>query len=285
MAITNLKNQIQNIINLPALPSITMEIIGIIDNPDTDVILLSKIIAKDQVLTSKVLKVANSPFYSYPRIISTIDFAITILGFETVKEIVLSVSYINYFKNYKIKLFDINKFWTHSIISSVICREMAKFINYKILGEAFVAGLIHDIGIFIMSQFYQKEFKELIEKVETDGEDLIVNEKDIYGYSHESIGSWLLERWNLPVQLVEAVNFHHHPENAEINPILTSLLYYTEYLTMKSELSKYNCEQKLVFSPDYLSILNFKEMKDIDAIYEKNKKVIEIEIEKTKYFT
>ena len=284
MAITNLKNQIQNIINLPALPSITMEIIGIIDNPDTNVISLSKIIAKDQVLASKVLKVANSPFYSYPRIISTIDFAITILGFETVKEIVLSVSYINYFKNYKIQVFDINKFWTHSIISSVICREIAKLINYKIVGEAFVAGLIHDIGIFIMSQFYQKEFKELIDKVEVNGENLITIEKDIYGYSHEDIGSWLLERWNFPVQLVEAVNFHHHPGRAEINSTLTSLLYYTEYLTMKTELSQYNCEKNLSFSPDYLPFINLKDMKDIDDIFEKNREVIEAQVEKAKYF-
>jgi HD-like signal output (HDOD) protein len=285
MAITNLKNQIQNIINLPALPSITMEIIGIIDNPDTNVISLSKIIAKDQVLASKVLKVANSPFYSYPRIISTIDFAITILGFETVKEIVLSVSYINYFKIYKIKVFDIHKFWTHSIISSVICREIAKSINYKIVGEAFVAGLIHDIGIFIMSQFYQKEFKELIERVEIDGIDLISVEKDIYGFTHEEIGSWLLERWNFPVQLVESISLHHHPEFAKINPILTSLLYYTEYLTMKTELSNYNCEKKLVFLPDYLPSLGLRSFKEIEEIYEKNKVMIETEIEKAKFFS
>ncbi len=285
MAITNLKNQIQNIINLPALPSITIEIIGIIDNPDTDVYSLSKIIAKDQVLTSKVLKVANSPFYSYPRIISTIDFAITILGFETVKEIVLSVSYINYFRNYKIKLFDINKFWTHSIISSVVCKEISKIINYKITGEAFVAGLIHDIGIFIMSQFYQNEFKELIDRIDLGKEDLISIEKDIYGCSHEEIGSWLLERWNFPVQLVEAIRSHHHPGAAAINPALASLVYYTEYLTLQTELSQYNCEKKLTFSPDYLSVLGLKDLKDIDEILDKNKEIFDREIEKTKFFS
>lgn len=285
MAITNLKNQIQNIINLPALPSITIEIIGIIDNPDTDVYSLSKIIAKDQVLTSKVLKVANSPFYSYPRIISTIDFAITILGFETVKEIVLSVSYINYFRNYKIKLFDINKFWTHSIISSVVCKEISKIINYKITGEAFVAGLIHDIGIFIMSQFYQNEFKELIDRIDLGKEDLISIEKDIYGCSHEEIGSWLLERWNFPVQLVEAIRSHHHPDAAVINPALASLVYYTEYLTLQTELSQYNCEKNLTFSPDYLSVLGLKDLKDIDDILDKNKEIFDREIEKTKFFS
>jgi len=129
MAIDNLKTQIQNIINLPSLPSITMEIVGMIDNPDINVQTLSKAIAKDQVLASKVLKVANSPFFSYPRVISTIDFAVTILGFETVKEIVLSASYIGHFKNYKNAAFNTQSFWSHLIVSSVICREISKAVN------------------------------------------------------------------------------------------------------------------------------------------------------------
>lgn len=284
MAIGNLKNTIQNIINLPALPSITMEIIGIIDNPDTDVNTLSKIIAKDQVITSKVLKVANSPFYSYPRVISTIDFAITILGFETLKEIVIGVSFINYFKSYRVKSFDINKFWTHSILSSVICKELAKKIKYKIIGEAFVTGLIHDIGIFIMSQFFQNEFNLLLHNLEKDDANILEIEKDIYGFTHAEIGSWLLERWNFPAQLIESVQNHHNPEFATINSTLTTLNYYTEYITYNTELRKYCFEKGLNFSPDFLNLIQLKQLIDLEEFYELNKNYFEIEIEKAKYF-
>lgn len=284
MAISNLKNTIQNIINLPSLPSVTMEIISIIDNPDTDVQTLSKIIAKDQVLASKVLKVANSPFYSYPRVISTIDFAITILGFDTLKEVVISISFINYFRNYKSKLIDFQKFWKHSIISSIICRELAKSIKYKITGEAFVSGLIQDIGIFIMSQFFQNEFKLLVEKINNENVDFLKVEKEIYGFTHGEIGSWLLERWNFPVHLIEAVSGHHNPEISKINPVLTTLNYYTEYLLYNSDFMKYNFEKDLKFTTEYLNILQIKDLTDLNGIIEKNRNIIDNEIEKSKYF-
>ena len=284
MAINNLKNIIQNIINLPSLPSVTMEIISIIDNPDTDVQTLSKIIAKDQVLASKVLKVANSPFYSYPRVISTIDFAITILGFDTLKEVVISISFINYFRNYKSKLIDFQKFWKHSIISSIICRELAKSIKYKITGEAFVSGLIQDIGIFIMSQFFQNEFKLLVEKINNENVDFLKVEKEIYGFTHGEIGSWLLERWNFPIQLIEAVSGHHNPEISKINPVLTTLNYYTEYLLYNSDFMKYNFEKDLKFTTEYLNILQIKDLTDLNGIIEKNRNIIDNEIEKSKYF-
>jgi len=284
MAINNLKNIIQNIINLPSLPSVTMEIISIIDNPDTDVQTLSKIIAKDQVLASKVLKVANSPFYSYPRVISTIDFAITILGFDTLKEVVISISFINYFRNYKSKLIDFQKFWKHSIISSIICRELAKSIKYKITGEAFVSGLIQDIGIFIMSQFFQNEFKLLVEKINNENVDFLKVEKEIYGFTHGEIGSWLLERWNFPVHLIEAVSGHHNPEISKVNPVLTTLNYYTEYLLYNSDFMKYNFEKDLKFTTEYLNILQIKDLTDLNGIIEKNRNIIDNEIEKSKYF-
>lgn len=284
MAINNLKDIIQNIINLPSLPSVTMEIISIIDNPDTDIQTLSKIIAKDQVLASKVLKVANSPFYSYPRVISTIDFAIKILGFDTLKEVVISISFINYFRNYKSNLIDFQKFWKHSIISSIICRELAKSIKYKISGEAFVSGLIQDIGIFIMSQFFQNEFKLLVEKINNENVDFLEAEKELYGFTHGEIGSWLLERWNFPAQLIEAVLGHHKPQISKINPVLTTLSYYTEYLNYNSDYIKYNFEKELHFSFDYLNTIQIKDLNTLNSIIEKNKITIQNEIDKTKYF-
>lgn len=163
MAIYNLREKIQNIIHLPALPTIAMEVIGIIENPKTNVHTLSNIISKDQVLASKILKIANSPFYGYSKTISTLDFAIVILGFETLKEAVLSVSLISHLSKNVSKDFSINAFWGHSIATSVISRELAKNLGYKILAEAFLAGLIHDLGILILNQYFSKEFDEVIQ--------------------------------------------------------------------------------------------------------------------------
>jgi len=282
MAIENLKNQVQNIINLPPLPNITMEIIGMIDNPNINVQTLSKAIAKDQVITSKVLKVANSPFFSYPRIISTIDFAITILGYEAVKEIVLSASYIGHFKNYKNDQFNTESFWLHLTSSSVISREIAKSIKYPLVGEAFIAGLIHDMGIFIMSQFFQKEFNQLLELTSKEDKNLLDIENEIFGATHTEIGSWLLEKWNFPPQLVEAVKYHHTPEKASINPKLTTIIYYTEYLSQNLKIGNFQLEDKIITNFDNLKIIGIDNEQELIGIYENNKENFDKELDKTK---
>jgi HD-like signal output (HDOD) protein len=284
MGVSNIKEKVQNIINLPSLPNIAMEIIGVIDNPETSIQTLSSIISKDLVLASKILKVANSPFYSYPRVISTIDFALIILGTETVKEIMVSISFISHFKKFHLKDFDINKFWGHSILSSVIARELAKEIGYKVKGEAFVSGLIHDIGIFIISQFFYEEYKKLTELLKTGNYDLYQAERELFNATHSDIGGWLLERWNFPPQLVEAIRHHHSPKIISSNPQLSSILYYTEYLTNKKNLSALEVEEKTKYTLEFLPIVTFESMNAIDIFYEKNKTLFIKETEKVQYF-
>jgi HD-like signal output (HDOD) protein len=251
------------------------------DDPHVNVQALSKTIARDQTLATKIIKVANSPFFNYPRIISTIDFAITVLGFETVKEIVLSASYIGYFKDYKDSLFNTKTFWSHLAVSTVICRELSKVIKYPLIEESFVAGLIHDIGMFVMSQFFPREFKILMTEIEKGETDLLALEQHIYGANHALIGSWLLKKWNFPHQLVEAVQFHHHPYSALNNKVLPALIYYTEYLTAAHSLGGFALEKNLGYNTQHLNILGFSDISEVDNIFIKNKEEIENEIAKT----
>ncbi|HUI64811.1 MAG TPA: HDOD domain-containing protein, partial [Bacteroidota bacterium] len=90
-----IKEKVQSIIQLPALPAVAMEVVEMVDNPRTSASKLGKVISTDQALTAKVLKIANSPFYGFPRRISTIDFAIIVLGYDALKEIVISISLIS----------------------------------------------------------------------------------------------------------------------------------------------------------------------------------------------
>ena len=284
MAIQNLKERVQNIINLPSLPSIAMDIISIIDNPEVNINTLSKIISRDQIFASRVLKVANSPFYSYPKTISTIDFALTVLGFETVKEIIVSIAFTSHFKKYYIKDFDVNKFWAHSIMSSIISRELAKEINYKVRGEAFIAGLIHDVGIFVMSQFFNNEYKALLELLESSNLNLLEAEERVYGATHADIGSWLFERWNFPSQLVESVKNHHSPSITGNNPQLATMLYYTEYLSCSKNINSLPLENSIPFIPDHLPILTFEHFTDLEKFYDKNQDFFKKEDDKVNIF-
>jgi HD-like signal output (HDOD) protein len=284
MAIYNLREKIQNIIHLPALPTIAMEVIGIIENPRTNVHTLSNIISKDQVLAAKILKIANSPFYGYSKTISTLDFAIVILGFETLKEAVLSVSLISHLSKNISKDFNINSFWGHSIATSVISREIAKNLGYKILAESFVAGLVHDLGILILNQYFSKEFDEVVQLSKTNNIPITEAEMKVIGVTHDEVGSWLAQRWNFPKQLIESMRYHHNPSFAVINKQLAAIVHFAEFLALRIKSCDFPLEKGINFKASALPLLNYKDASYLDTFFEVYNKTIEEEIAKIKNF-
>lgn len=284
MAIFNLKDKVQSIIHLPSLPTIAMEVINVIEDPKTNVHTLSQIISKDQVLATKVLKISNSPFYGYAKTISTVDFAIVILGFETLKEVVMSISVTSHLSKNVSKDFNINSFWEHSIATSITARELAKSIGYKILGEAFVSGLIHDLGLLILNQYFNKEFNEVASLVKEKGMKIIEAEMKIYGVTHDEVGSWLAQRWNFPKQLTEAMRYHHNPSLASINKPLAAITHYAEVLSFKLDNQTFDLESKIEYKPQYLDMINYKDAMMLEAFFEAKKASIFAEVERIKTF-
>src|SRR5512135_860462 len=115
MSPEHIKERVQTIIQLPALPTIAMEVVEMVDNPKTSASQLGKVVSTDQALTAKVLKIANSPFYGFPKKISTIDFAIIVLGYDALKEIVISISLVSAVVENSDSYFDSRAFRDHSI--------------------------------------------------------------------------------------------------------------------------------------------------------------------------
>ena len=162
----------QSIIGLPTLPTVITQMIGLIDNPQTSARDVSRLISTDQALTAKILKLANSAFYGFPREISTVNHAVVVLGFETVKSLGLSVSVLERFASGgSNSQFDRQRFWEHSIGCGVAARMLAARLRYRVPGEAFAAGILHDIGKLILSQYFAEEFGEIM---------AVVDERDVY---------------------------------------------------------------------------------------------------------
>jgi len=155
-----IKKITQSIIGLPALPTVITQMIGLIGNPKTSARDVARLIATDQALTAKILKLANSAFCGFPRTISTANHAIVVLGLETVKSLVLNVSVLERFAgSSKDTSFDHQKFWEHCIACGVAARLLAGKLRYWIQEEAFAAGILHDIGKLILSQYWVKSYK------------------------------------------------------------------------------------------------------------------------------
>ena len=225
MSPEEIKEKVQTIIQLPALPTIAMEVVEMVDNPKTSASTLGKLISTDQALTAKVLKIANSPFYGFPKKISTIDFAIIVLGYDALKEIVISISLVSSLQKKSDTYFDAKSFWDHSIASGVLARRLARDLGYRVSGEVFVGGLLHDMGISVIHRYFRNEYKRITEIAGETDLTFIEAEESVLGVTHAEVGGWLAERWNLPDHLVEAIAHHHTPGKAERNMELVSLIH------------------------------------------------------------
>lgn len=202
----------EKIIGLPTLPTIVTQLITLVGNPKSSARDVAKLISTDQALTAKILKVANSAFYGFPRKIATVQLAIVVLGFEAVKNLGLSVAVLKRFSSgAEHALFDRQRFWAHAIGTGVAGRQLARKFGMGNGDEAFVGGILHDIGKLILIEHFFDEFSEALERAEADEISIAEAEEAVLGVTHAEVGGWLAEKWNLPPSLVETITHHHHP--------------------------------------------------------------------------
>lgn len=209
----SIKKKLEISSNLPSIPLIISEVLNAIDNPSISAAALANIIERDQSLTARVLTVANSPFYGFARKISTIDLAIVVMGTNTIKEIVLSLIIQRIILKRISLIFNTKSFWQYSVFCGACSRFLARKLGYRLSGEAFVSGLMHDLGILVILQNLPKEF-QLIRKLQSDnGLSFVEAENKILNCNHCDIGAWLAEKWFLPEKLCDSIKYHHTTQN------------------------------------------------------------------------
>lgn len=209
---------IEQIDNLPSLPSIVTKLIQVVNSPDTSADDAAKLIQKDPALTTKMLRLANSAFYGIPRSISSVSSAVVILGFNTIRSLVLSASVMKMFATTKQPAVDKDKFWKHSIVCAMTAKTIVrKYINIRMMDpeSAFCAGILHDIGKLIFSEFAQEDYLEVCHLARKNGIPLLMAEKQILGITHTDIGRILADKWALPLDLEYALVYHHSPMEAD----------------------------------------------------------------------
>ncbi len=271
--------KLSSVYNLPSLPFIILEVNKIIDDPRTSASQLGKMISQDQGLVTKILTVANSPLYGIPKRVSTIDFAIVILGFNQIKNIVIALSMMETLKRIGDEKFNHKKYWQHSVITASAAKRIADDLGYQFSGEAFTAGLLHDLGIPIIYKYFNKEYKEIIAKVASNKSSYLDVELDLLGLTHQEIGMYLLERWNLPLSLSEAVAFHHNPSDAEHFPELTAIIHLADYMTQKLEIGTYFWDDNIQLDKNIITILRLGDEEYLENFIDSYKELFQYQIE------
>ena len=197
--------------DLPSLPAVVMELLTSIDQEDVDISVLAKKVSHDQALTAKTLRLANSSTYGLQVKVTTIQQAITFLGFQTTRNLITAAAVTGCFAQGSCKGFDDKAFWRHSIAVAVCARVLARRLRFN-QDYAFTAGLLHDIGRLVLVTIYPDGYAEAIAKSALEDSELLDAERAVLGVDHVAAGLVLAEHWKFSDTIRMAIAHHHDPE-------------------------------------------------------------------------
>lgn len=269
---------LSNVYNLPAMSATMLEVSKLLDDPSTNTASLSKIIGRDQGLSTKILSIANSPLYGLTRKVSTIDFAILIIGYQDIKNIVVALTMVDSFRNKSDKYLDQNAFWKHSMLAGTASKRVAEDLGFRIGSEAFVAGLLHDLGVPVMHKFFKSEFEAIVNDLNENNSPLLETEEKHLGLNHQDIGHYLANKWSLPEHLSTSILYHHKPSDAPEKDVLTSIVHLTDYMTQKLEVGAFKLDEGLELDESVLEILGINSLEDMDAFVESYRELFNEEL-------
>jgi len=198
--------------DIATLPEITAKIIAVVDDPRSTARDLHAIIKNDPALATKILKVVNSAFYGLPGQVSDLDRAIVLLGLSAVKNIAISASISRLFTGGQLSGgFTARDLWKHSVAVAVVTRQMCALIGKKAFSEeAFLAGLIHDLGMLVERQAFPEQLAEVIQATIKQDRPLCEVENEIIGADHQALGAALAVKWKFPRALQVTLGYHHN---------------------------------------------------------------------------
>ncbi len=242
--------------DLPTLPQVAWQVMQLVEDPDTSARDLESLISRDQAITSRVLRLANSAFYAVSGTVSTLLNAIMILGFRKVHVLVVAAAYDSLHREDNPQE---NLMWDHSMAVSVAARILAAECGYPRVEEVTTGALIHDIGKLVMSQNLGERYEEVIDLVENKGMTFVEAEQDAFGFTHADVGGMAVHKWNFSPSLEEAVFLHHNPKSAQADPELCAIVSLANDICIKLSIGLACLPHLDLSKTDSVEILNIDE--------------------------
>lgn len=225
---------------IATLPEVTAKIIATVEDPRSSAQALHKIVSHDPALVTRILKVVNSAFYGLPGQIGSIERAIVLLGLNAVKNIAVAASLGQLFRGQLCEGFAAKDLWRHSIAVGVASRDLAKQMKLQMAEEAFLAGMIHDMGVLVSLQVWPDQIRAVCERARAahaagEAGNFCELEREMVGVDHQQLGMALAEQWKFP-QGCQLVAGHHHNPSALRGQVrtLVSLVYVADTLCCQS---------------------------------------------------
>ena len=270
------KGRVIKLDKLSCSPRIAIRIMNFLENPNPSITNLAQWISLDQILTARLLKLANSHHYGVSGQISTLNLAIITVGLQALKDLLTGITVIDQFS-------DVDYAWSekepavysHSAIVGEGARQLSSLVGYPTSGEAFVAGLMHDLGHQVLVQEYPEYFAIISRHARTQGIPRDQAEREILGCDHGDLGSWLARSWNFPPNIVSVIEHHHKPEKAIEHQEIVRLIHLANLIVHSMQFAsgtdvhkKSDFEDEILEKfKDYFSI-NGRRLKDFQVFFD-----------------
>lgn len=228
---------VQDIGHIATLPEVTLRIIDLVEDPSSTAQDLNKLITNDPALCSRILKVVNSAFYGLPGQIGSINRAVVLLGLNAVKNIAIATSLAKLFRGGELcPTFSARDLWVHSTAVAAAAKLLADAASIGLSDEAFLAGLLHDVGIMVEMQAARHKLIEVFERLPNSKGTFIDVEDEVFGANHQDFGRALCERWKFPKSFSYVTGYHHRPLELDASSrTLTSVVYIADWLAKKGQ--------------------------------------------------
>ncbi len=221
----NSQDLVAQVAQLISLPEVCYRVNEMLDDPNVTSNQVGRVIRLDPALTARLLKIVNSALYGFRSRIDTVSQAVTIIGLEELRSLVMASSANIVFNKISTDLVDMDSFWHHSVYTGLLARNLAGQCNIPGRESIFLTGLLHDVGQLVIYNQLPKEAALVLTRANKQEESLSVAEQEILGFDHSDVGAELLKTWDLPQNLWEPVRYHHNPVGAENFPRETALLH------------------------------------------------------------
>jgi len=216
----NLKTLVSKIDALPSLPSLYLEITSALQDENTSLAAIGKLIGMDIGMSAQVLKVVNSAFFGIKREVADVTTAISYLGLDTIKALVLSAGVFKQFEGQELELFSLEGLWSHSQRTAHLARALAKAEGFEKeqIDQTFVSGMMHDVGKLVLIAGVPELYQQVLHRTEQGGTTSEA-EREILGANHGELGGYLMGLWGLPDPVVEGVAYHVSPGSFPVDEI------------------------------------------------------------------
>lgn len=210
------------------LPATFHKLSEAINSPTSSMDEIAEILGNDQSMCMRILELANSSFYGFPAKIETISHALTLIGAQQIRDLVLGTTVIEMFEGIPSNLVNMNSFWKHSIACGLSAKIIASLRREPNIERFFVLGLLHDMGRMVMFQKIPEIMTELIQQAPLRETPLYKLELETLQFTHEDVGADLMKQWKFPARLSETIRSHHQISVFSKFPIESSVIHFAD---------------------------------------------------------